>query len=132
MITIDFFPPLRPCAARSLSLTSQLCAKPHQSPGSSNGEANLSPPIKFSTSKASHRTWKVERSMGSRFQKPWWKVLPLSVLAIGFLLWCILREESDIDQALEKKLYEHLPSLLTNIDEEEEAGLKNESDDGSK
>lgn len=56
--------------------------------------------------------------MGSRFQRPWWKVLPFSVFAVGFLLWCIFRKESDIDRALEKQLYEHLPGLLTNMEEE--------------
>ncbi|KAB5586611.1 hypothetical protein PHYPO_G00003680 [Pangasianodon hypophthalmus] len=46
---------LRPCTSRSLSLTSQLCAKPRQSPGSRDGKESLSQPIKFSTSKASHQ-----------------------------------------------------------------------------
>ncbi|XP_039991457.1 protein CCSMST1 isoform X2 [Xiphias gladius] len=75
-------------------------------------------PIRFSTSKASHRTWKVDRSMGSQFERPWWKVLPISLFATGFLLWCALRDETDIDAQLEKQLYEHLPGLLS--DEEEE------------
>lgn len=110
-------PPFRSCAVRSFSLTSQLCAKP---PQSTDGDESLSQPIKFSTSKASHRSWKVERSMGSRFQQPWWRVLPLSVFTIGFLLWCVFRQESDIDRALEKQLYEHLPGLLTNTEEREE------------
>ncbi|MCJ8728371.1 hypothetical protein PDJAM_G00003800 [Pangasius djambal] len=126
---------LRPCTSRSLSLTSQLCAKPRQSPGSRDGEESLSQPIKFSTSKASHRTWKVERSMGSRFQRPWWQVLPFSIFTIGFLLWCICRQESDIDRILEKQLFEHLPRLLTDIEEEEteeREELKKEPDDGSK
>ncbi|KAK3551537.1 hypothetical protein QTP70_017342 [Hemibagrus guttatus] len=130
---------LRSCTARSLSLTSQLSTESRPTPGSSDGEENISEPIKFSTSKASHRTWKVERSMGSRFQRPWWRVLPLSVLTIGFLLWCIFREESNIDRTLEKQLFEHLPGLLTNIEETEEEEetkvneeLKKEPDDGSK
>lgn len=130
-----FFSPhsvFRPCFARSLSFTSQLCAKSSRTPGSTDGEERLSQPIKFSTSKASHRMWKVERSMGSRFQRPWWKVLPVSLFTIGFLLWCVLRPESDIDRALEKQLYEHLPGLLTNIEEEEEEEPKKEPDDGSK
>ncbi|XP_053476649.1 protein ccsmst1 [Ictalurus furcatus] len=125
---------LRPCIARSLSISSQLYDKPRRSPGSTDGEETLSQPIKFSTSKASHRTWKVERSMGSRFQRPWWKVLPISVFTIGFLLWCIFRQENDIDRALEKHLFEHLPGLLTNMEEEteEREELKKEPDDGSK
>lgn len=126
---------LRTCTTRSLSLTSQLRAKPHQAPGSSDGEENLLQPIKFSTSKASHRTWKVERSMGSRFQRPWWQVLPLCVFTLGFLLWCIFRQESDIDRALEKQLFEHLPGLLTNSEEEEteeKEELQKEPNGGSK
>ncbi|KAF4087581.1 hypothetical protein AMELA_G00072200 [Ameiurus melas] len=127
---------LRSCTARSLSITSQLYAKPRRSQGSTDGEENLSQPIKFSTSKASHRTWKVERSMGSRFQRPWWKVLPISVFTIGFLLWCVFRQETDLDHALEKSLFEHLPGLLTNMEQDEETEereeLKKEPDDGSK
>ncbi|GAA6085073.1 protein CCSMST1 isoform X1 [Tachysurus ichikawai] len=111
---------LRPCAARSFSLSSQLSTKPLRTPGSSDGEEVPAQPVKFSTSKASHRTWKVERSMGSRFQRPWWKVLPLSILTVGFLLWCVFRKESDIDRTLEKQLYEHLPGLLSNIEETED------------
>ncbi|KAM9489503.1 ubiquinol-cytochrome c reductase complex assembly factor 4 [Clarias gariepinus] len=122
---------VRPCATRSLSLTSHLCAKSRDAPGSGDGEESVSQPIKFSTSKASHRTWKVERSMGSRFQRPWWQVLPLSVLTVGFLLWCVFRQESDIDRTLEKQLYEHLPGLLS-TDEEEAEELEKEPDGGSK
>lgn len=81
-------------------------------------------PIKFSTSKASHRTWKVDRSLGSQFRRPWWKVFPISVVAIGFLLWCALRGETDIDTQLEKDLYEHLPGLLS---DEEEQQVENKS-----
>lgn len=56
--------------------------------------------------------------MGSQFERPWWKVLPVSLFATGFLLWCVLRDETDIDTQLEKELYEHLPGLLS--DEEQE------------
>ncbi|XP_047666785.1 protein CCSMST1 isoform X2 [Tachysurus fulvidraco] len=101
-------------------LSSQLSTKPLQTPGSSDGEEVPTQPVKFSTSKASHKTWKVERSMGSRLQRPWWQVLPLSILTVGFLLWCVFRKESDIDRTLEKRLYEHLPGLLSNIDETED------------
>ncbi|MBN3306389.1 CSMT1 protein, partial [Amia calva] len=69
-------------------------------------------PIPFSTSKASHKTWTVDRSFGSEYQRPWWKVLPISAICITFLLWCIFRKESDIDAQLDRKLYEHLPELL--------------------
>ncbi|XP_037546778.1 protein CCSMST1 [Nematolebias whitei] len=75
-------------------------------------------PIKFSTSKASHRTWKVEHSMGSQYERPWWKVVPIMLLGSALLLWCFLREETDIDAQLNKHLYERLPGLLS--DEEAE------------
>lgn len=77
-------------------------------------------PIKFSTSKGSHKNWQVERSMGVDFQRPWWKVLPLSLVCIAFLLWCALRPHSDVDKQLEKHLYEHMPGLLPDEDDEEE------------
>uniref|UniRef100_A0A671WJM5 Ubiquinol-cytochrome c reductase complex assembly factor 4 n=1 Tax=Sparus aurata TaxID=8175 RepID=A0A671WJM5_SPAAU len=69
-----------------------------------------SEPIKFSTSKASHKSWRVEGSMGSQYQRPWWKVLPVSLFGMIFLLWCALRKESDIDSKLEENLYE--PTLM--------------------
>uniref|UniRef100_A0A8B9LA96 Si:ch211-231f6.6 n=1 Tax=Astyanax mexicanus TaxID=7994 RepID=A0A8B9LA96_ASTMX len=74
-------------------------------------------PIKFSTSKGSHRTWRVERSMGSTHQRPWWKVLPFSIMCVSFVLWCFLRKESDVDKALEKQLYEHLPGSRSSTKE---------------
>lgn len=71
-------------------------------------------PIKFSTSKASHRTWKVDRAMGSQFERPVRKVIPISLFFVVFLTWCVLRQQSDIDTQLEKDLSEHFS------DEEEE------------
>ncbi|XP_059509988.1 ubiquinol-cytochrome-c reductase complex assembly factor 4 [Stegostoma tigrinum] len=65
-------------------------------------------PVKFSTSKASHRIWTVGKSMGSDYQNPWWKVLPLSLAGIAFLLWCFLREETEVDEILERTLLDHL------------------------
>ncbi|XP_007576699.1 protein ccsmst1-like [Poecilia formosa] len=99
---------------RSLSLTS---AAPARSKPSSDNEAVSSEPIKFSTSKASHRTWRVDRSLGSQHERPWWKVVPISLAFTAFLLWCIMRSDTDIDTQLEKHLYEHLPGLEE--DEEE-------------
>lgn len=55
--------------------------------------------------------------MGSQYERPWWKVLPISAAFTAFLLWCALRGETDIDTQLEKQLYEQLPGLLS--DEEE-------------
>uniref|UniRef100_A0A3Q3MKI7 Ubiquinol-cytochrome c reductase complex assembly factor 4 n=1 Tax=Labrus bergylta TaxID=56723 RepID=A0A3Q3MKI7_9LABR len=100
--------PIRLNSVRSLTLSSRRAARPINDEKEVKDE-----PIKFSTSKASHRTWKVDQSMGSKFQRPWWKVLPISLCASAFLLWCALREETDIDEKLERKLYEQLPGLLS-------------------
>ncbi|XP_015230630.1 PREDICTED: protein CCSMST1 [Cyprinodon variegatus] len=99
--------------ARFLALSSQARSKP-----SEEDEVVKSEPIKFSTSKASHRTWKVDRSMGSQYERPWWKVVPISLGLTAFLLWCALREETDVDAQLEKRLYEHLPSLVSDESED--------------
>ncbi|XP_005803339.1 protein CCSMST1 [Xiphophorus maculatus] len=97
---------------RSLSLTSPARSKP-----SSDDEAVSSEPIKFSTSKASHRTWRVDRSLGSQHERPWWKVVPVSLTIIAFLLWCVMRPETDVDTQLEKQLYERLPGLTSDQEE---------------
>ncbi|XP_009466278.1 PREDICTED: protein CCSMST1, partial [Nipponia nippon] len=57
--------------------------------------------IPFSASKASPRVWSVGRSMGSDHERPWAKVLPLSLLCAGLLLWCAFREKTEIDERLE-------------------------------
>ncbi|KAM6299295.1 ubiquinol-cytochrome c reductase complex assembly factor 4 [Aegotheles albertisi] len=57
--------------------------------------------IPFSGSKASPRVWSVSRSMGSDHERPWVKVLPLSLLCGGLLLWCVFREKTEIDERLE-------------------------------
>ncbi|XP_056153025.1 ubiquinol-cytochrome-c reductase complex assembly factor 4 [Lampris incognitus] len=93
---------------RPLTLTSSGWARSTKQEDEENNE-----PIKFSTSKANQHSWKVERSMGSHYQRPIWKVLPISLFGIGFLLWCAFREETDIDKMLEKTLYEHLPGFLS-------------------
>ncbi|XP_062381568.1 ubiquinol-cytochrome-c reductase complex assembly factor 4 [Sardina pilchardus] len=112
---VDTFPRY-PVSARALSVSHKLCAKSKKPPEDEFDEPP-SEPIKFSTSKGSHRTWSVDRSLGSKHQRPWWRVVPISVVGVVFLLWCGFRAESDVDEALEKQLYEHLPSLLS--DEEE-------------
>ncbi|KAL0984342.1 hypothetical protein UPYG_G00140240 [Umbra pygmaea] len=101
--------------ARTLYLTSQRFIK-LKKPADENDE-DTNHPIKFSTSKANHKTWKVDQSMGSKYKRPWWKVLPVSLFGLGFLLWCALRNETDIDDQLQKNLYEHLPGLLSNEEE---------------
>uniref|UniRef100_A0A8C1ZSJ4 Si:ch211-231f6.6 n=1 Tax=Cyprinus carpio TaxID=7962 RepID=A0A8C1ZSJ4_CYPCA len=89
----------RPCVTRMLSMTSPLNAKPRKPPDDDDDNDKASKPIQFSTSKASHRTWRVDRSMGSTYQRPWWKVLPISVIGVGFLVWCMFRKESEIDDS---------------------------------
>ncbi|XP_026171697.1 ubiquinol-cytochrome c reductase complex assembly factor 4 isoform X2 [Mastacembelus armatus] len=112
---------VRLSSVRSLTLGSQRSARSKRP--SEDNEIN-NEPIKFSTSKASHRTWKVDRAMGSQFERPWWKVLPISLFGTALLLWCALRDETDTDAQLDKTLFEHLPDLLPN---EEEQGQKKSS-----
>lgn len=79
-------------------LGSQLSAK------STDDSKGKDEPIKFSTSKASHKTWKVDSSLGSRYERPWWKVLPISLFLVGIILWCAQREETDVDRKLDEGL----------------------------
>ena len=90
---------------RSLALSSARSKTPTEN--EAEAEVN-NEPMKFSTSKASHRTWRVDRSMGSQHQRPWWKVVPISLFGTAFLLWCVLREETELDKQLEKQLHEQL------------------------
>ncbi|XP_053936936.1 protein CCSMST1 [Cuculus canorus] len=60
--------------------------------------------IPFASSEASPRAWSVRRSMGSDHERPWGRVLPLSLLCVGLLLWAAFRESSDIDRRLEAAL----------------------------
>ncbi|KAG8433039.1 hypothetical protein GDO86_017348 [Hymenochirus boettgeri] len=63
-------------------------------------ESKSSKPLKFSTSKASHRNWTVDKSLGSDETRPLWKVIPVSVFLTAFLLWAVFREETDLDQMI--------------------------------
>ncbi|XP_037611329.1 protein CCSMST1 isoform X2 [Sebastes umbrosus] len=101
-------------SVRPLALSSQTSA---ESKDSQNEVDNT--PIKFSTSKGSHRTWKVERSMGSQFQRPLRKVIPIILIFTSFMLWVAFRSETDFDKQLEKELYERFPALLPDEEEEE-------------
>uniref|UniRef100_A0A8C7EG14 Protein CCSMST1 n=1 Tax=Nothoprocta perdicaria TaxID=30464 RepID=A0A8C7EG14_NOTPE len=65
-------------------------------------------PLHFSGSKASPRVWSVSRSMGSDHERPWGKVLPVSLLGAALLLWCALRNSSEIDERLEAVFSERL------------------------
>lgn len=95
---------------RLLTVSSQRKSGSKQS-AEENGENE---PIKFSTSKASHRTWKVDRSMGSNNSQPLRRVIPISLFCTIFLLWCALREQSDVDVELDKQLHENF--ILTDED----------------
>uniref|UniRef100_UPI00398EE77F ubiquinol-cytochrome c reductase complex assembly factor 4 n=1 Tax=Pristiophorus japonicus TaxID=55135 RepID=UPI00398EE77F len=92
----------------------------HKSSPKDNKSSSDSGTIKFSTSKASYRVWTVDKSLGSDYQNPWWKVLPLSLVGIAFLVWCFLREESDVDKILEQTLLDHLPAFKQTVAEPEE------------
>ncbi|MGH0192114.1 UNVERIFIED_CONTAM: hypothetical protein FKN15_003734 [Acipenser sinensis] len=94
-------------ASRHLSSTAQLSRR---SEPLNDEEEKDTGPMKFTSSKASHRTWSVDQSLGSHFQRPWWKVLPISLIGLAILLWCFLREESDIDRELERSLSERFES----------------------
>ncbi|KAK7919746.1 hypothetical protein WMY93_011030 [Mugilogobius chulae] len=96
---------------RPLALSSQLEAESKKV-----SDEQTSEPIKFSTSKASHRTWKVDRSLGSEYRRPWRKVLPISIFFSVFLLWCVMRGQSDVDTHLDRPLHESLPILQTEED----------------
>ncbi|KAG9349871.1 hypothetical protein JZ751_026224 [Albula glossodonta] len=106
-------------ALRSLCLTSQRYKKEQRPQEEEYDEEEIKPPIKFTTSKASHHSWTVDRSLGSDYQRPWWKVLPVSVFCVGVLLWCVFRDETEVDQRLEEHLYKHLPELLTDVEEDD-------------
>ncbi|XP_026057537.1 protein ccsmst1-like [Carassius auratus] len=116
----DVFPSRTHANLRMLCLTSKLSAKSREPPD----DNEASKPIQFSTSRASHRTWRVDRSMGSTYQRPWWRVLPISLVGVGFIVWCFFRRETKVDESLEKNLYEHLPGLLSD-EEQEGVGVKN-------
>uniref|UniRef100_A0A3P8Y0V9 Ubiquinol-cytochrome c reductase complex assembly factor 4 n=1 Tax=Esox lucius TaxID=8010 RepID=A0A3P8Y0V9_ESOLU len=77
-------------------LTTSRLSKPKKPADEEDEELNQ--PIKFSTSKASQKIWNVDKSFGSQYQRPWWKVLPISLLGVSLLLWCALRSETDIDE----------------------------------
>lgn len=90
---------------QSLALSSQKSAETKD-----EAEEVISEPIKFSTSKASHRTWKVGRSLGNNQDRSWKKVLPVSLVFTGLLLWAVLR---DSGLELDAPLHEHLPNVLS-------------------
>nr|XP_054762618.1 ubiquinol-cytochrome-c reductase complex assembly factor 4-like [Lytechinus pictus] len=67
-------------------------------------------PYSFSKSKAAH--WTVDRSFGSQYSRPWWKVAPVSLSLFALVAWIFLRSETDLDRQLDIKLSERLPDLF--------------------
>ncbi|XP_063284972.1 ubiquinol-cytochrome-c reductase complex assembly factor 4 [Pelobates fuscus] len=72
-------------------------------------EDNPSKPLTFSTSKASHRHWSFEKSMGSEDKRPLWKVLPVSFLIGSILIWAAFRKETEIDEQIYKPIEQLQP-----------------------
>eukprot|EP00075_Anas_platyrhynchos_P035649 XP_027324902.1 putative E3 ubiquitin-protein ligase UNKL isoform X3 [Anas platyrhynchos] len=78
--------------------------------GAASADAEGGGAIPFSASKATPRLWSVSRSMGSDHQRPWVKVLPLSLLCGGLLLWYL--KEFRTEQCplfLQHKCTQHRP-----------------------
>uniref|UniRef100_G1TTS3 Uncharacterized protein n=1 Tax=Oryctolagus cuniculus TaxID=9986 RepID=G1TTS3_RABIT len=61
-------------------------------------------PIQFSCSRASPARWTVAQSMGWQQQRPWWKVLPVSLSLMLLVTWCFLRPKSSADLWLQRVL----------------------------
>ncbi|MEE6498247.1 hypothetical protein FKM82_003013 [Ascaphus truei] len=83
------------CTVRTIHLKDHLDRKE---------ESENSKPLTFSSSKGSHRQWTVEQSFGSDYQRPLWKVLPLSLLLGSILIWAAFREETHLDEAIFKPI----------------------------
>lgn len=63
----------------------------------------------------------MEQSFGSDYQRPWWKVLPVSLFCTAVLLWAFFREETEIDEIL----YRPVSELLEEIDKSKENDKNN-------
>ncbi|XP_053413280.1 protein CCSMST1 [Nycticebus coucang] len=101
-------------SVRALRLVGWASRSLHQPPGvqaraqpEANGEDDdPDRPIQFSSSKAVPLRWKVEQSLGKEQQRPWWKVLPLSLSLMVLVIWFYLRPETSADQWLRQVLEE--------------------------
>lgn len=80
-----------------------------QSAAKSEKEDDPDCPIQFSTSKAYPSRWTVEHSLGKEGQRPWWRVLPISLSLVILLIWCFVREETSTDHWLTQVLEEEVP-----------------------
>ena len=77
-------------------------------------------PIPFSSSKAHPSRWTVEHSLGGEQQRPWFRVLPLSLSLLALVIWCFFRQETDTDLWLRQVLEEEVPEPS---DRAEERGI---------
>ncbi|XP_045676870.1 protein CCSMST1 [Phyllostomus hastatus] len=66
-------------------------------------------PILFSSSKAHPSRWTVEHSLGGERQRPWFRVLPLSLSLMALVVWCFFRQETGADRWLRQVLEEEVP-----------------------
>lgn len=107
-------------AARALRLVRWASRSLHPPPGgrdqaqsAAKGEEEDDPdrPIPFSTSKANPSRWTVEHSLGKEQQRPWWRVLPISLSLMILLIWCVVRDETGTDRWLKQVLEEEVPEL---------------------
>ncbi|XP_012503189.1 PREDICTED: protein CCSMST1 [Propithecus coquereli] len=74
-------------------------------------------PVQFSSSRGIPLRWSVEHSLGKGHQRPWWKVLPLSLSLMVLVIWFYLRPESDADQWLRQALGEEAPEPSDSAEE---------------
>lgn len=86
---------------------------------SDSTEEDSSKPIKFSTSKANPRHWTVAKSFGSEYQRPWWKVLPVSLFIIAVMTWAVFRKETEIDKIIYRPISELLGDIETTKSQDE-------------
>ncbi|XP_008854397.1 protein CCSMST1 [Nannospalax galili] len=101
-------------AVRALRLVSWTSRSLHPPPGprspaqpaAAGKEEDHNLPLQFSSSKATPVRWTVEHSLGKQQQRPWWKVLPITLSLVVLIIWCYLRQESSTDQWLKQVLGE--------------------------
>ncbi|XP_062036522.1 ubiquinol-cytochrome c reductase complex assembly factor 4 [Lepus europaeus] len=91
-------------AGRGLHSPPGLRARAPSAAEGGEGEDEPGRPIQFSCSGASPARWTVAQSLGRQQQRPWWKVLPLSLSLMLLVAWCFLRPESGADVWLQRVL----------------------------
>ncbi|XP_033096295.1 protein CCSMST1-like [Anneissia japonica] len=73
-------------------------------------EEDPNKPLVYSKSKAAIMT--VGNSFGDKHKQPLKKVLTFSITGIALLLWIYTREETEVDQKLNRSLQDSLPGLF--------------------